>query len=275
MLSRDAVFDRVIVDYLARGTARISWSYHRNFVDPPPYVTQLQVGTTGDPAATDWQPVGLAATDAIYATDDQPRLFGAGTDVYYRIQLTTPAGQYASEPVPADGVLSRRDWLIAREVVRQQQLLRRHFDGVNGWLFKQRRTGAAPAVANPATAVTDPISGGILSHNNPLTLGTSYLGGYFAPVAFNVLLQPGGKDEHIDPERGTVDTGELSRPGMILLIPHVQSRDVFVAAGSDRRYFIHEIQEVADYRGVPLLANCRLTKAEATDAIYTLPVPGS
>src|SRR6185369_12176846 len=93
-------FNRLIVDYIYAGNARVVWEMQRHFIDPLPHTFQLQVGHTPDNAATDWVDVGSPVQDAFFTVDPTKRLFGKFKDLHYRVKITTPAGTYYSEPTP-------------------------------------------------------------------------------------------------------------------------------------------------------------------------------
>ena len=59
----------------------------------------------------------------------------------------------------------------------------------------------------------------------------------------------------------------------MLMLPLLQETDVWVNRETDDRYYIHSIQDVAEIRGVPLIANVEMRPAPYTDIAYTIPIP--
>ena len=59
----------------------------------------------------------------------------------------------------------------------------------------------------------------------------------------------------------------------MLMMPLLQETDVWVSRETDDRYYIQKIQDIAEIRGVPLVANVELRPAPYTDIIYTVAIP--
>lgn len=277
--TRDAVFSRVMVDHLVRGVTRVSFELFYQFPDPPPWHFRLQVGETGVPAADDWADVGLPVTDAFALVDPARRDFGQLRTVHYRVVLETARGAYTSRPAAALGLLGVHDWLLAREVVRKE-LLRHRLATVDGWLLKRRRSGPAQpaaAAADPTTGVLDPLTGDIIARTGPAaatTLGTEFVGGYYAPAPFALDVDDLASFDAVDPAvTGTTDRDAFRAKARALLIPALAYRDVFVARHSDLRYELGRVEVAAHQRGVPLVGNVAARLLPFADIVYTIPVP--
>lgn len=271
--TRDLVFDRVSVDYLHRGGARVSWRLFRLLADPGPYTFRLQYSEAGVAGASDWVACGAPVADGSFAVDPVRRGFGKHRSAAYRVLLETPLGAYASRPAAATGVLSAHDWNIAREILRQNRLRLRLAAGVQGWLFRRRLSGPQPDPRNLLEAAIDPIDRSAIRSAGAATAGTPYLGGYFAPAPLYVELSPASHREMLDLQAGTVDPAGVSVTGFAVQVPEIMSLDVFVAEGSDRRFYVNPAANVAEWRGVPLLSRLDLRVAPANDIVYTLPLP--
>jgi hypothetical protein len=57
------------------------------------------------------------------------------------------------------------------------------------------------------------------------------------------------------------------------MMPLIDEKDIWVSRKTDDRYYIHAIQDVAEIRGVPLVANVEMRPAPFTDVIYSIPIP--
>lgn len=271
--TRDRVFSRLTADFLVRGRTRVSWSLYRDFLDPPPYSFQLQVGSTGSPEADDWSYLGPPAVNSYFALDPVRRAYGMGRRTWYRVTLTTPVGSYLSRPVSTTGEHLKHDWLIAREILRANRLLMDRATALPGWLLKRRWSGAAPDPRDLAKAVTDPLSGAVINTRSPVNQGTAFYRGYFDPQPFLVEKDPAQSRDTLDDRRGSVDDPRVSVGGRTVLVPDLGTEDVFVADGSDVRYFIQHKGDAAEWRGVPILARVELRPAPASDPIYDLLMP--
>lgn len=71
--------------------------------------------------------------------------------------------------------------------------------------------------------------------------------------------------------RGTVKDIVVS--GRMLMLPLIGEQDLWVSRQTDDRYYIHSIQDAAEMRGVPLIANVEMRPAAFTDVIYDIPIP--
>lgn len=264
MSSCPFVFDRVHVSYLIAGGTRVLWDVVPEFSDPLPWSFQLQVGSTGNPDADDWQDVGLPVENSFYAIDGEQRAWGKQSPTYYRVELTTPQGIYVSDPTNGLGVLDARDWRIAREIVRKERLQSRRADQ-DGYLLKRRTGGLkCPACLDLQTDES-------LRPSCPVCYGTGFQCGYYYPMAgVWAKVDPKVYHKRSGPRGPVADIVVKTR---MLMLPLLNELDVWVAGKTDERYFIHTIQHVAEMRGVPLIASVELRPAPYSDIIYTLEIP--
>ena len=75
-------------------------------------------------------------------------------EAYYRVRLVLPGVPgcpvYKSQPVRANGLLPRKDWLVAREIIRKEYLQQK-YDGTQGFLLVRKKFGrACPVFATRA-----------------------------------------------------------------------------------------------------------------------------
>jgi len=265
----DPVFDRVVVSHIITGPTRVMWELLPTFTDPGPLVFQLQVGTTNNNEADDWADVGLTVTNQYFALDAEQRVWGKTNYTHYRVVLTTPNGTYVSAPESGMGVLDRRGWRLARDLVRSKRLAMRVGDaGQPGYLLKRRWTGQnCPVCLDYQTKeVRDP---------QCLTCyGTGKLCGYYYPMSCVwAELAPRTKRTQLDggQARGTIN--DVVVRASMLMTDLLDEDDVWVAARSDDRYFVHEVQHVEEMKGVPVLATVGLRLAPYTSVVYTIPIP--
>jgi hypothetical protein len=274
--TRDLVFDRVTVDNLVRGGTGVTWSVFYQFREPGPWSFQLQVGSTGDPDADDWADVGAPVENAFTAVDSARRAHGVLPKTHYRVVLTTAAGAHRSAPAWVFGQLPHREWIAAREIIRKERrILARKYAGARGLLLKRRTSGpglSEQAANDPRTMVVDPISGDIIKrHAAVATMGTPFLKGYYKPVPFEVIFDPGATNPTADDgQLGNVDQAGLARSGRVVMFPQVTRGDVFIETATDARYAFQDVKIVADLRGVPILAQAKLHRFELDDVIYSL-----
>jgi hypothetical protein len=255
---------------LRHGTS-VEWLLHPQFRDPPPYRFQLQVGETGSHLADDWQDVGLPADNAGYLVDTEPRTFGKTQRTHYRVVLTTPLGTYLSPPAATWGDVSNQYWrmILAREREWRLQLEKTQ-RGQEGYLLKRRWAGEPPAAE---TDILDPQTDEIVRPQAPLTRGTEFVDGYYAPIpCVFAELDFQSRRDHNDNTRGPVDD-ELRGTATLLARPQVDSLDVWVNARNDFRWLLHGIRHLEDINDIPIVVQAEARLLPFSHVIYTIPVP--
>ena len=255
-------FRRLFCDHMFEGTTRVWWELESTFQEPGPHVFQLEVGHTNSPNATDWVPVGDPITNATYAEDTEKRLHGKTLLSHYRVKLTTLHHEYVSQPVGISGLLAEHDWVFAREIARKE-LLRTGKVGRPGVLLKRIRYGAR------CTRCLDSLTNQVTDSKCQLCHGVGYLVGYHAPIPMICWDLDG---ETIDERRNGASSPGQVRPTAVRAraggYPQVAAEDVWVDDASDQRWFIHAIDQLASWRGVPLVNSVTMNLAAYTDAIY-------
>ena len=264
-----SVFDRVVVTHGIQLTTRVMWELLDTFTDPGPLEFQLQVGTTNNNDADDWEDVGLPVTDVYYAEDAQQRVWGKTNWTHYRVKLSTSLGTYLSDPVHGLGILDRRSWRIAREKIRQKlKAFRVGTAGQRGYLLKRRITGEdCPRCLDPMTKeVRDP--------DCPVCFGTGKKCGYFYPMSCVwAEIAPKAHRIHLDGGqlRGTIN--DIAVWAEMLMTYMMSENDVWVADKTDDRYFVHHIQHTDEVRGVPILGAVELRPIPFSSMIYSIQIP--
>jgi hypothetical protein len=258
-------FERLRVDNIIQGGTRVWWEIARHFTDPGPYEFQLQTGHTGLDDADDWIDVGAPVVDTYMAFDLNKRVYGKTLDVHYRVKLTTSVDVYYSKPQDSDGLLSKRDWITYRELVRKEQLRHRVQTSVRGFLLKARRYG--PRCPDCTDTLTEEIS----NSQCATCYGTGFEFGYFAPLAAHYAdVGMESNREHRDPNKGMDKEDKVE--ARFVGDPQLYSYDVWVNSTSDERYYLQTIGIKAQHRGVPVVLSAELRLAPYTDVIYTVPL---
>ncbi len=261
------VFERVRVWHVTVGGTRVEWLLHPQFVDPGPYEFQLQVGRTALLTADDWADVGLPVTDVYYAVDDRQRLHGMTPWSHYRVRLTTGLGVYYSKPEAILGSLPRADWLKWKNLMRQWDFQLKHGPGgQEGFLLKRKVFGERCDCLDRRTLE-------VLKPGHTTCYGTGFVDGYFTATAC-IWAQLGLRltREKLDGQRGT--TNDLVVKAEMLAVPQLMEKDVWVDKDTDVRYFISNVQHLAEQRGIPVAVQVDLKPAPLSHVIYQFPITG-
>ena len=263
--SNNEIFRRVAVDYAILGNARIEWALQETFNDPLPHSFQVQVNPNGG-ADDSWEDVGTPVVNGCFAIDDDRRLCGKRMDMVYRVEITTPCRVAYSGHAQVYGVLTERQWLQFRAIVRRIKAHPATLKDVPGFLLKRKSHGT------PCKCV-DPFTGGITDSSCELCGGTGKVAGFWK-AAENTLydISPEKEQSHRDNNqtRGTVN--DIIVAGQFIALPTVHSRDVWVAAASDRRYYVRSTRNLAEIAQVPVLVQAELRLAPFSDVIYNVPI---
>lgn len=259
------VWRRIKVSNIFSGGAKIAWEFDRHFIDPGTYTYQLQASQAGVETADDWINIGGPQQNVFFLSDPNQRMRGKTATLHYRIQLTTGVGTYYSPVAPVLGLMDEHGYLATLEIIRKEELRHRIFGSVRGWLLKARRYGTV-------CSCVDPDSGEIRNSQDPVCFGTGWVNGYYGAVTCTYAdISPEKVREHVNPQMVGTDKPDVIS-GRLLGFPPLDALDVFVAADSDDRYYLHSIEEKAIWKSVPIIYEAELRKAPYSDVAYTIPL---
>ncbi len=260
-------FDRVVVSYLIKGGSAVFWELVPSFNDPRPLEFQLQVGTTANNDADDWADVGLPATDLFFAIDGEKRVYGKDNWTHYRVKLTTTKGTYYSDPTNLWGTMSRHDWRMAREICRKEKVAHRGASQL-GYLLKRRVTGQR------CRRCLDHMTKEVKNPACPSCYGTGFECGYFYPSGCVwANMTPRTRRTELDGGQGRGTVNDIVVQARMLLTELMMENDVWVNKVTDDRYYVHKVQHVAEWRGVPLVGQVELRPIPYSSIIYDIEVP--
>jgi len=262
-------FERVRIRYSVDGSTRVEWDLSRLFTDSQPHTFTLQ-GTYSSTDNTTFANIGLPAQNTQALVDDEKRVFAQTQDFYYRVKLVTPVRTYYSEIVSAFKNLNFRDWRLARDVLRKEQLRHSKYTSLQGFLLKRKRYGSR------CTTCTDYLTDEVTNSSCAVCNGTGIIDGYFTAVPSYLELPPTSTREEMDNAQAVGTKKDVIYQNCRMLgDPIPDSYDVFVDSGSDRRFIIHEITSSAIMRGYPVAFNVNVRQANFSDIVYSIPMEGT
>lgn len=259
-------FRRVSVDHMVRGTTRVWWQLESTFNEPGPYTFQLQLGKTGLRDALDWENVGAPIVNGVVAYDAVWRASGYDLLTHYRVVLTTPTSTYVSQAANCYGELNERDWLLAREIVRKEQL-RHKFVSVPGYLIKPMRFGKL------CRRCRDPLTHEVTDSNCGVCNGTGFEVGYHPPLKLQCWdLSTQTIAEDIDTQlKGTTRVNPYVT-ARVIGFPALQRDDIWVNATSDERWVVRSLKISAALRGVPIIYDVTMGLLPFTNVAYSVEI---
>ncbi|NDD54199.1 hypothetical protein EBZ39_10050 [bacterium] len=266
--SRIFPFRRVSVDHMVRGTTRVWWQLERTFNDPGPYVFQLQLGKTGLRDAVDWVNIGPPVLNGYNAYDPEWRETGYDLLDHYRVVLTTPTSVYVSQAANCYGDLPEKDWVIAREIIRKEQL-RFKYVAVPGYLVKPFRFG------KPCTRCRDQLTQEVLDSDCPVCNGTGFEVGYHPPLSLQCWdLSTQTIQEGVDAQLKGITRENPYITARVIGFPAINKNDIWVNGSSDERWLVETIQIAAAIRNVPLVYQIKMGLLPFSNTAYAIEVGG-
>lgn len=258
-------FARLAVDHLIQGGSRVWWRMDRTFNDPGPHTFQLQVGTTGLADGRDWRNVGTSFVDAYYAVDDEQRLRGKTLLTHYRVTLTTPLGHYVSPAVSCEGELTEKNLLLAREIIRKEQLRGRGLAYRQGVILKRLRYGPV------CTVCKDAMTAETTDSDCPECNGTGRQFGFHpaSPLCVEFVTQK-SSNETVDPSRGSINDVPVKL--RLLGFPMLNKSDVWVDGRSDERWIVESVKYESVIQGVPIVITADVNLLPYSHRAYSISV---
>jgi hypothetical protein len=280
------LFKRVQIVTNPLGGNLIAWEMFSGLTYQGPWHFYVDFGRPGadfgnmSDTEQEWETLNQSpVVDSCVYFDAKERHWDQLIDFFYRIRLVLPAEKDAegkslvilSQPQQANGVLSKRDWLMARDISRKEYLLQRKRTNITarGWLLKRKRWG------NKCPDCKEFDTGEVLNGRCTRCWGTSFIGGFYPAVEYNTIMSNAPwvrefvRDPQISMRNGVV------RYGRSVAYPYVDTNDIFVAKDKGDRYYVNRIQTGAEIGNVPLVVILELRLAPVTDIIYTIPLTGS
>jgi len=259
---------RLIVDagvpaMLGRGVA-ISWQLNKTFELRELRHTVLFGRYPNDAFII----VGTVDNDT-YFEDPIDRILNA--DVFNRwyalktTDINTQEHWYTS-PVHAGSTWRKREWLIARDIVRQEsvRLIKRRA-GTRGWLLRRRFSGTR------CEDCVEPETGRITDPECETCFGTGFVGGYYDPMEFWVDLNPEKLMRRLTPDQGIISG--IVKTGRALAYPPAMPNDYWVSAKSGIRFKIgDQVVKVAEIEEEPLIVQIDMTPEQTNHIIYSVPI---
>lgn len=254
----------------------IAWELSEGFGAFGPFNFFVDVAQTG---SEEWETLNQSPiVDECVYVDLCQRTYDAQDDFYYRVRLVLPSVAdpltgtckvYQSQPQQANGLWSKRDWLLAREICRKEYLMQRKRTNLTavGHILKRRRYGTQC----PDCREYD--TGEVLNGKCPVCFGTGFIGGYYSAIKLTITSNaPWARQFKRD---GQVSLrNDIVRESRCVSYPFPNSGDVWVRKDNGERYYLDPITTIAEVGGIPVVISLGIRLAPVTDIIYTVPLQG-
>lgn len=216
----------------------------------------------------EFEAIGTVETDVEFMDPQQRRIDNQTANTWYALKVTDKDnGDYSyTQATPVGTSLRKREWLIGKEIVRQEytRLVRRRA-GVRGWLLRRRITGQT------CTYCVAPETGQVTRADCSYCYGTGFVGGYYPQQECWMEMNPDVVLRRLDPEQGML--ADYQKTFRCLAYPTPHPNDYWVSAKSGLVYRIKEnISVQAAIEEEPLVLRGDWYVEQSNNVIYKFPI---
>lgn len=158
--------------------------------------------------------------------------FSLSRQIYYKVVVTPPSGienQFESTPVPIEPGLDRRTRLFKRKILRDEATAFRHLNGIQLIVLKRRNWGTR------CLECWDPVTRDGTKEHCGRCYGTTFEGGYWAPVAVRGRRTPGA----VEAQMTAHGDSEVRYVNFLTLdYPHLEYKDLIIDVARNDRFII-------------------------------------
>lgn len=235
-----------------------TWEVSQGLADPGPWRFVVEEGQA---PAGPWTALSPALVNTYSWTQVQPRTIGKDEVLYYRVVMTTPMNVFESEVMMPYGDMGRREFLIAREIMRKEMLTASKFEGVEGQLWLVSTFGPK------CTVCLDPITGMIRDGYCPACSGTGRAPAYHGPYETWLKFSTAQRQTmHSGDGNGTLQP--TTYKVRMIGAPPVKTNDLVVDRGSAKRYYVDSVAVVSEVRRTPVIQELVVHEAPLSDVAY-------
>ena len=236
------------------------WDVFGGFNDPMPWEFTVQRGLSPDGP---WEDISDPVINILRCDVSGCFLTNKGNTLYFRLKLKTDRGIYFSDYVTPYGDLDRREFLIAREIMRKEVLYCKTWSGVLSDLYLLNESGSK------CSHCIDPITGQVRDSHCLYCFGTGKEPPYFGPYSCWASFST---DDHHTKQHGQ-DGGTIEpKKFTVRLIgtPTLNKNDILIDPRSDKRYYINTVSVITEIRRIPIIQMLSVSEASLSDVIYKL-----
>ena len=252
-------FKDIRIFYDGLGHTAVTWVLDSRFDDPFPHIFELQFANNRAAFDSNEYEVLAQGDKATQLVDFVFRNAAVSTAAYYRIKLTTPAGEYLSAIKGLEGNVAVGSVNLLRELLRKEELvLRKDRGGVQGYLFKLRYYG-------PKCSCRDKNSGTLVSTACLQCAGTGFVDGYFPGMPFPVLIENQEDREVKSTAIGVLTSRQLAV--RCLADPIAETQDLWMEADTSRVYEIQGCTIASRLSFQPVAVKLQLQELSLADSV--------
>jgi len=248
-------FHRVSVDVSPANYKAVNWAMDTSRGLPATVNFYVDKARSGG----EWQQIAGPLADQCQYIDRVIWNWAQDKDTFYRIRYHDGSAWIYSTPASATGVLSSRDYTIAREICRKEYLTMR-MCGLSGSLLRRKEWGT------PCPNCRDYDTKEIVDVNCKECLGVGILEGYYAPIPMPLSIMQPASGTRTRSESGSVQP--LQRTVRAVGYPLINSFDVWVSGHTGARWMVRNVQTAVELRETALVLVLELRQIPRSDVLY-------
>lgn len=237
------------------------WDLLQGFKDPLPWTFAVYQSDAQDEGP--WNKISPDLVNRFSWPESGKRVISKDPVLFFRISLTTPDGTYYSHTKAPYGELDRREYLIAREIMRREVLQMRKLSGVPTQLWVKSVVGA------PCTKCTDPVTGTPLSGACSDCMGTGKSPAYHGPYMLWATFSPAQRNTEMKKD-GAGLSQQYNFNVRLVGFPYIKDNDVLVDTRSDKRYYVDGVKHLTELRRIPIIQTAMCREIPTSDPAYKL-----
>lgn len=234
-----------------------SWEVAGDFNDPAPWTFEILEGQSPDGP---WTPISPKVSGAYSWKEPSRTPAGKANVLYFRVAMSTSRGRYESPSIQPYGTLSCKEFLIAREVMRQSVI---HSRGMAGTMCK---VYILSTFGPKCAKCLDPITGMVRNSHCDACFGTGRAPAYHGPYEMWLDFSEDSQHRPDSDKNGT--TEKKSFQAKAVGNPVLKHGDIVVVPSSDKRYYVDTAAMTSEIRRIPVVQTLMLEEAALTDKIY-------
>ena len=238
-----------------------SWTVSKGFEGGYPWKFVVEEGKT---VKGPWKAISPELENKFTWSETELRCVPKDSVLAFRIKTIDASGKiYYSHTKDPYGDLGRREFLLAREMMRKEALQMRKLSGTQGQLWIKSIFGP------PCTECLDPITKDVLDADCEHCFGTGHKPGYHGPYTSWMTFSPKQRNKHM-PADGKGLREDYKFQVRMLGLPRVKKDDVLIDTAQGKCYYVSTIVNTTELRRIPVVQTAGANETPVTDAVYKL-----
>jgi hypothetical protein len=229
------------------------WTVEPDFTGPRPWQFIVQESKND----STWNDISAVIEDAFIYQEHKRRLYPRTDVVKFRIKSMSDGKEYVSFTVAPYAEMNKREFLLAREIMRKEILIMKRSSGVGIKLYKYDYFAKTPSEG------IDPVSGSVVDPDYRVP------GVYYGPYDLYGAFEPQEKEiKQEDDGRGYSE--QFFFKVRTIGFPYINPYDILFDDTEDRAFHVEKVKNVAEIRRFAIVQELNVRELPKSDATYRL-----